>query len=315
VLATVIRSGVVEAWHDGAVAVVGPDGRGIARTGETDRSYFIRSAAKPVQASVATTLGVEISPEETAVAAASHDGEPIHQALVSSILSRHRLDESDLRCPPSWPLSAAARRRVIGAGHRRPRRLWHNCSGKHAAMLAACVVQGWPTATYLDAHHPLQVRIAAEMERIFGPATTPLGVDGCGAPVFRCTTASVARGFAALLDDDASRGVVDAMCRFPALASGERNVDAAIAIILGGLAKRGAEGLLAVGLPGRGALAIKIWDGSARPVGPVAASVLDRVGWVPDGSRPALECALASRVLGGEQEVGGVTPTGELETW
>ena len=40
-----------------------------------------------------------------------------------------------------------------------------NCSGKHAAMLSACVAAGWPTAGYLERDHPLQQAIEAGWPR------------------------------------------------------------------------------------------------------------------------------------------------------
>ena len=74
-----------------------------------------------------------------------------------------------------------------------------NCSGKHAAMLATCVAAGWPTASYRDPDHPLQVRIRQEVERLAGEPVTAVGVDGCGAPLLAISVAGLARAFRALV--------------------------------------------------------------------------------------------------------------------
>jgi L-asparaginase II len=312
-LAQVLRSGLVEAVHDGAVAVVDPSGRVTHRFGDIDRPFFLRSSAKPFQASVTHELGGPLRDEELAIICSSHDGDPAHVAIIEAILASVGLSESDLECPPDWPGSPAAMRRVAAAGHLRPRRVWQNCSGKHAGMLRACVGQGWPTAGYTNAEHPLQQAIATRMVEVFGSGTMPVGVDGCGAPVFRGSTAALASGFARLVSESRFEPVATAMSRFPALTSGERHVDLPIAVWLGGVAKRGAEGCLGVALPDRGALAVKVWDGAERGVAAAALTAIDQVGWIPHGSRKNLESELERAVFGGGRAVGTVEANFSME--
>ena len=50
-------------------------------------------------------------------------------------------------------------------GPARASSLAQNCSGKHAAMLATCVANGWDLATYRDPAHPLQRPIAETLRR------------------------------------------------------------------------------------------------------------------------------------------------------
>src|SRR5690348_17995335 len=45
---------------------------------------------------------------------------------------------------------------------RRSSDLYHNCSGKHAGMLAVCRARGWPTEGYRLPEHPLQQEILRE---------------------------------------------------------------------------------------------------------------------------------------------------------
>ena len=72
-----------------------------------------------------------------------------------------------------------------------------NCSGKHAAMLATCVANGWPTATYLEPDHPLQIAVRETVTELTGDEVTATGVDGCGAPLFAVTLTGLARAFRA----------------------------------------------------------------------------------------------------------------------
>ena len=74
--------------------------------------------------------------------------------------------------------------------------LGHNCSGKHAGMLAACRAHGWPLHPYRELSHPLQQRVA----ELVGPAD--VAVDGCGVPTFALTLSGMATLFA---HDPASR--------------------------------------------------------------------------------------------------------------
>lgn len=306
-LAEVVRSGMVEAVHDGSVAVV-REGRLLAVSGDVDRPFFFRSAAKPFQATVVQELGARLPPEHLAVACASHDGDPAHLAMVGEMLGSTGLGEEDLRCPPSWPLGERARRRVLAQGHHRPRRIWHNCSGKHAAMLRASAAQGWELASYTDRSHPLQLAISELMVEVSGGRALHHGVDGCGVPCFAATTASLASAFSYLAGEPRFHDVRVAMHRYPALVSGVGNADAVVATATAGVAKRGAEGCLAIALPGGVGIAIKCWDGSARPLGPAAVRVLEELELLSTGMRNAVELIAALPVLGGGEEVGTVRP-------
>ena len=309
-IAVVTRSDLDEAFHDGCVVAVHPDGTVIGRHGEIDRPFYVRSAAKPLQAAVSVELGADLSPEHLALACASHDATPTHVATVRAILEDGGLDEGDLRCPPDRPGSGSADREWAVSGVLDRRRIFHNCSGKHAAMLRACVAQGWNTATYLEPTHPLQQAMHRRMADVGMLVDRVVGVDGCGAPVFRVSALSLGRAFAHLNTDDYAR-VRTAMHRYPALVSGYGNADAVIAVALDAVAKRGAEGLMAVAVRGRGALVVRCWDGSERAVAVAVLAAMEQLGWV-NVRTPFIE-RLRRPVRGGEATVGSVRAVFELE--
>lgn len=300
---------MVESFHEITAVAVDIDGRILGSAGTTDRPFFIRSAAKPFQAMVAEGLGGVMPLEWLAVACSSHDGDSVHLAIVEEILASVGLTASDLGTPPGRVLGSAARRRDAGLSPLR-----HNCSGKHAAMLRACAVQGWDLEGYLDPGHPLQTSIALEMVGRLSSSALPVGVDGCGAPVFRCDAESLATGFAALLDPLYAR-VLTAMMRYPTLVSGVGTTDAVLANALGGAAKRGAEGCLGAVFPGRGAIGVKVWDGNEARALPVALlQTLGDLGWMSESSSALLEETWARPVLGRGRPVGRVRADFELES-
>ncbi len=293
--------------------MVSADGDLVAWSGDIDRPFFLRSAAKPFQAAVAQEAGALLRPVEMALAAASHDGHPVQVAVVEAMLETMGLGETDLRCPPAWPLDVEAMRRLAREGHLRPRALWNNCSGKHAAWLRACQSSGWPTEGYLSPEHPLQSRVAALLAELGGFDATPVGVDGCGAPVFRTTTRVMALLYARLSSVAALRPVFVAMHRYPALVSGTKNGDAVIAIATNSVAKRGAEGCLGAAVERRLGVAVKSWDGLqvAAEVGMVAG--LDAVGVGSLFVAEQLAAIGSPEVHGGGQPVGVIEPRVELQ--
>lgn len=301
---------MVEELHQGAVAVVSPAGRTVATFGEVDRPFFIRSAAKPFQARVALDVGVELEPVQLALACASHSGQPVHVAVVESILSRYGLTVSTLACPPSRP-APSADRRLAAAGNTSPDPRYHGCSGKHAVMLAACVVAGWPTVDYLDPAHPLQARIGAYLAEVTGaPATSP-GVDGCGAPVWTVTTKSLAFAYSRLGTDPALAEAGTAMARYPRLVGGEGE-DADIAVWLGIPVKVGAAGCMAASVHGYG-IAAKAWSGRGSVAAIGILLGLDHLGVLTSCLRERLDHVRRPLVYGGGREVGRYRVVAGLE--
>lgn len=302
ILAVAERSGLVEEYHAGAVAVVDASGDVVAAAGDVDRSFFSRSAAKPFQAYAALGTGLELPATHLAVACASHSGDPVHVAIVEDILARFGLDESDLRCPPDRPFERPDRR-LAETGDVAPARRYHNCSGKHAAMLAACVVAGWDISSYPDADHPLQQEVARVMADVVGDDVGPPGVDGCGLPVWRVTVRGLARAFSRLENDPRFWTVRDVMSRYPMLVSGEGRADGLIGRWTGGIAKAGAAGCMGASVGGFG-IAAKAWSGSGAVAGMGVGLGLGWLGVLSPAITRGLAGVTAPPVLGGGEPVG-----------
>ncbi len=316
VLAEVVRSGFAESRHRGAIVVVGPDAVVLHHAGAVDVPIFPRSSNKPLQAAAMLRCGLDLDSELLALAAASHSGEDFHVTGVRKILAEAGLTEDALQCPPDLPLDETAQRQVLLAGGERDR-LYMNCSGKHAAMLATCVAAGWPTGSYTEPGHPLQLEIRQTIERLSGEQVTAVGVDGCGAPLFAISLTGLARAFGALVRADpgsAERRVADAMRAHPAWTSGRQRPDRRLVQAVPGLLlKSGAEGVEGLALADGRAAAFKIDDGDGGRRARIAVTValLRALGAddVPGAGRAALDDLASPAVHGGGRVVGEVRIT------
>jgi len=244
---TVRRGGVVEATHRVHVATTGGE-----VWGDPELAFYLRSSSKPLQAVPFVEGYDDLDDDEIAIACASHRAEPAQLAAVRKVLARAGATVDDLE---------------NGLQEGRPDgKLGHNCSGKHAGMLAACRAHGWPLHPYRDPSHPLQQRIA---ELVGGGETA---TDGCGVPTFRTTLRAAAE-----LLTRAPQRIHDAMRARPELVGGSTGATDTELMRLrdGWIAKGGAEGLLcAAHADGRG-IALKAEDGAYRAIAPALAQVLE----------------------------------------
>ncbi|MFH8366438.1 asparaginase [Streptomyces sp. NPDC018031] len=305
VLAEVVRSGFVEGHHRGSLVVLAADG-GVERAlGDVDAPVFPRSSNKPMQAAAVLRAGLELSGERLALAAASHSGEPFHLDLVERMLAEYRLPADALQTPPDLPLDPEEAERYLAAGRTRDR-ITMNCSGKHTAMLAVCVRNGWPLESYLDPGHPLQQLIHTVVEEAGGERVGHVGTDGCGAPLMALSLTGLARAYRSFVlaaPGTAERRVADAMRAHPEYVAGTRRPDTwLMREVPGALSKMGAEAVQAVALPDGRALAFKIDDGGLRALGPVLARALEQLGI----SAPVLARIGDAPLLGGGVRVGEV---------
>jgi L-asparaginase II len=254
------RGGVVESRHR-VHAVRTDGGEATEAWGDPELVTFMRSAAKPLQALALVRVYESLLDEEVAIASASHEALPEQLEAVKLLLARSWSSEDDLECGP-----------VEGS------RLRHNCSGKHAGMLAVCAAHGWPREGYRLPQHPLQEEIASIVADSAATKEPPhRAIDGCGVVTFALSLTEMARAFGRLAVGalDGAERVAAAMIAKPELVEGPaRTATEVMKELPGVVAKGGAEGLLCVGFPDGVGFALKAEDGGSRALGPAIGSIL-----------------------------------------
>lgn len=307
-LVHIVRSGLQESVHLGHIAVCDHEGTLVASLGDPMHRLFSRSSMKPLQAAVSLRRIDEPLPADLiAVMCGSHSGEPVHVRAVRQLLRRAGVPETALGCPADLPMHPEERRMA-----RRPRRVFHNCSGKHAGMLLACERSGADLDSYLRPSHPLQRAVARAVGRATG--TDPqIGVDGCGAPVHGLPLAGLATLFARLARPERLGALAEpalmavaAMRAHPYLVAGARRSDTLLMTEVPNLiCKVGAEGLHCAAILDAGlGVAVKIADGGDRAAGPALVRTLALLGVVNDERLDRLARIARPSVLGGGRPVG-----------
>jgi L-asparaginase II len=285
ILATVTRSGIAESLHLGHLIVLNADGSTYLSKGSPELPIFPRSAVKSLQASAMLKAGLVVSDEELAIICASHSGNQSHIDLVIKMLEKRDIPVSALKNAVDKPLGEKEK---IAWGEKSPSQLAQNCSGKHAGMLITCKQNGWDMATYLDMNHPLQIAIKNEIEELAGEKVSAVSIDGCGAPLFALSLTGLARSISNLVksNEAAHQQITTACTTYPELVAGEGRLTTRMMRAVPGLfMKEGAEGIEVCALPDGRVIAIKIIDGSWRPVAPIMVEIFNRWGVeMPDES-------------------------------
>ena len=301
VLAEYVRDGVVESEHRGFLVALKADGSIFKSLGDVETKIFPRSTVKCAQASAMVRSGLDLEPRLLALAQSSHSGGEMHMDGAREILVSVGLSESALQCALDRPLGDAERR---AWGERPPTQIAMNCSGKHAAMLATCVKNGWPIETYLEQSHPLQLAIKAELEDLAGETISLTSTDGCGAPLFLLSLIGLARAVRAITisTDPVHQSVMSAARAFPEMVGGVgRHNTEMMQQVAGLFMKDGAEAVNVCSLDDGRTFVFKVSDGSLRAFRTIVHACLKDFG---------IDTPLTlEKVMGGPRVIGTIRAT------
>lgn len=255
------RNGVVEAVHR-VHAVAVRDGAVVDERGDAGLTCFMRSSSKPLQALPLVRARDDLSQADIAIACASHRATDEQLDAARALLQKANATEDDLE---------------LGLQEGRPpEKIYNNCSGKHAGMLALCDARGWPKQGYHEAHHPVQQACAdAHAEAAHASVDElPRGNDGCGVVTFAMPLERMAFAFASLPQLPQADRITTAMRARPELVGGADGPDVLLMQRTDSwVAKGGAEGLLcAVDLATNTGIVLKAEDGAHRALGPALAA-------------------------------------------
>jgi L-asparaginase II len=244
--------------------------------------------------------GLTVSDEERAIICASHSGSQSHIDLVIKMLEKRDIPISALKNAVDKPLGEKEK---IAWGEKAASQLAQNCSGKHAGMLITCQQNGWDMATYLDINHPLQIAIKNEIEELAGERVSASTFDGCGAPLFAISLTGLAKSISNLVKSNEAihKQIITACTTYPELVAGEGRLTTRMMKAVPGLfMKEGAEGIEVCALSDGRVIAIKIIDGSWRPIAPIIMEIFKRWGIsMPDES---------VKIYGGSSVIGELVP-------
>jgi L-asparaginase II len=305
VLVDVLRGGVVESRHRGAIALVDADGFRALAIGDVEQPVYPRSAVKALQALVLVESGAAdrfgLTDQDLALACSSHNGEPDHVATAQRMLRRAGLDAAALRCGAHPPIHQPAALALARTGTA-PSALHNNCSGKHSGFLCVACALGVETLTYLDPDLPVQCEVRATIENVSG-ATLPescRGIDGCSAPTWAMPLHNLAFAFARFgtghgLAPERAKAAARlrrACMSHPWHVAGTGRLCTDIMRLFGDrvFVKMGAEGVYCAAFPESGlGAAVKCDDGAGRAAEVIMAALIARFVKMADGERTALE--------------------------
>lgn len=335
-LVDVLRGGIVESAHRGALAIVDADGRLHTALGDIQRPVFPRSAIKVLQALPLVESGAAdafgLSDAELALACASHGGEPLHAQTAASMLAKAGLDDQALECGAHWPYEDTAMKNLARSGQA-PSALHNNCSGKHSGFvcLGSCLAGSGDRRGFLRGYvqpgHAVmrEVTAAIQVTTGYGLGATAAGTDGCSIPTYAVPLRHLAHAFARAATGvglreghaRAARRLRQAVAKAPFMVAGTGRFDTRVMQLLGErvFCKVGAEGMYCAALPTLGlGVAIKMDDGNnARACEVVMAQVVLSLLALIEAERDVMQ-RLATPVMKNWTgiEVGQLRPAAEL---
>lgn len=321
----VTRNTTVESRHFGAAIICDYKGNIVESWGDVNRLVFPRSALKPMLAIQLIESGASdhytLNDAELSLACSSHQGEPIHQALVSSWLTRLGLTEENLACGAALPEHIESAHRLLTSGQHGCK-IHHNCSGKHTGFLTTALHLGLPLDNYHLIDHPLQqlsLDILSDLADI-DLRQYPMGIDGCGLPAPTMPLlklAFTAARFAKPVDlsDERAQAIYrlhKAIKNEPLYIAGHGSVVSELNEATKGtvLAKTGAEGIIIAALPERGlGIAVKIADGGERARSVALLAILEHMGALSDEEKHQLHRHISPTLVNSRGlDVGKIRP-------
>lgn len=249
--------------------------------------YYLRSCAKPLQASLLIDYGADkvynLTLKEIALICGSHAGEDCHIETGLGILEKIGLNESYLKCGVHEPLSRTMQDKMLIMG-KKASAIHNNCSGKHIGFLALCKLKHWDLETYFEPTHPLQIAVRDkiyELAEVNKPVNYPITTDGCGVPIVSMPLKNMLIGFINLFTDPKYEKITNAFLENPYIIGGENRLDTEIIQNTENIvAKVGAGGLcIVVNLEKKDGFVIKM-DDASMPARRIAVfEMINRLGW------------------------------------
>lgn len=279
------RDGLVEQEHTGFVILADKEHSFDFVGDAKNHPFYLRSCAKPLQASLIVDYGMDkfynMTEDEVALCCASHAGEKIHTDIAEKILNKIGLEEKDLKCGLHKPLSKTRQAEML-INKESITQLHNNCSGKHIMMLGLCKMNNWDLNTYYRPEHPLQQAIIKKINELCEVKHNhPMTTDGCGVPIVSMPLENMLKGYLNLFCDDKYSKIKNAFLNNPYIIGGEERTDTYIIQNSDNVvAKVGAGGLcIVVNTNKEEAFVVKISDCNMKARELVVCQILNNLKW------------------------------------
>lgn len=287
------RNGILEGIHYGAICAVDQNGI-VASAGDTDWLCYYRSASKAIQALPVIERRLDekygLTAKEAAIFSGSHWGDAEHVQVQESILQKTGLREEDMIMLPTYPSRPSRRDELLRQGMP-PRKLYHNCSGKHLGMMLLARELGEPVEGYWMRQSAAQQVILDTISKMTDiPARLiHVGVDGCGVPVYAVPFHAIATSYLrliqpALITDVVLRGAAERNISLlhanPAMVAGKDIICSILTADPDMIGKSGAMGVYAMAIRSRGlGVVAKVMDGSHDEFAQCAIHICKQFGY------------------------------------
>ena len=274
------RNGLEENCIFGRIAWHSPKGIQHSLSGES--LTYIRSLAKPIQMKcIAKELDSVLTAEEKAISISSHSGESCHVKVLKHFMNQKMAD--------SMVLKATRPYRCKNDLEITPQKIFHNCSGKHSAILKACVLNNWPIKGYNTIEHPYYKAYLSKLREYLGASyeVAQRATDGCRLPTIALQMNEIAKIYASFSSEKETDWIWQSMSSYPELIGGKDRIDSLVIKSCHGevVAKEGADGLLGLSIvnkehPEGLGIVIKLANGrDERAMNYIAQHILKALGY------------------------------------
>ncbi len=245
-----------------------------------DSIVFMRSVAKPLQASIICDYNIindyQIKQEDLALFCASHSGSNLHIEKIKAILKKHNLKIKDLSICPQEPLD---KRDFKG----RKTKLHNNCSAKHTMMLLVSKYLGFDLKGYEKPSHPIQKLIKEKQEHLSEYKSNILTYDGCCTPLWGLPVKNVIKAYFNFFHDDKYKIIIESIIKNPYLFGGYNRQDSEIITLSKGklFAKVGAGGFIIIyNFKEDEILLIKLAQNNNEARKLITLNILNKINWI-----------------------------------
>lgn len=225
VLLSTLRNGYLDSCYFGSVYLANKDS--IYKQIGFDKSTvcFMRSLAKPLQASIICDANIiqdyNLQDKELAIFCASHAGSSEHIKILKDLCKRFKIKQSDFELIAQKPLDLRGFKGRITPLH-------NNCSGKHLMMLLMSKYLKIDFKNYTNENHPIQKLILKKQNELSGFNSDILTYDGCSTPLWGLPVKNIIKAYFNFFHNEKYSPLIKAIINNPYIFGGFDRLDTEI---------------------------------------------------------------------------------------